>query len=168
VLRSTAAALTVAAETMASLVQTIPADSPGLNVGVQFWKALLDANRQVVPATVLHGTGRWALVTGLPDSRWTSLTIQTLTITAGVIDYAIEVAERCESAPIPADSTQILLLLLGHGQPWKQDAIAQSAIKALHLLGSTRQDNNFPALRTKLIELGYNEAADLNPHADPQ
>src|SRR5262249_32836906 len=62
VLRTTPAALTVAAETMASLVQDIPANSPGLNVGVQFWKALLDADRQVVPAGVLHGTGRWVFV----------------------------------------------------------------------------------------------------------
>ncbi len=168
VLRATPAALTVAAETMASLVQDIPADSPGLNVGVQFWKALLDADRQVVPATVLHATGRWALVTGILDSTWTSLTLQTLTITAGVIDDAIEVAERCESAPIPGDSTRVLLLLLGHGEPWEQGVVAQSAIKALRFLSSTRQDDNFLALRTKLIELGYNEAADLNPYANPQ
>jgi hypothetical protein len=168
VLRTTPAALTVAAETMATLVQDIQTDSPGLKVGVQFWKALLDANRQAVPATVLHTTGRWAFVAGLPDSTWTSLTIQTLTITAGVIDDATEVAERCESAPIPGDSTRILLLLLGHGEPWEQDVIAQSAIKTLRLLSSNRQDNNFLALRTKLIELGYHEAADLNPYTDPQ
>ncbi|MFD4814836.1 hypothetical protein, partial [Streptomyces sp. NPDC058418] len=162
-LREEPAVLSKAAEDMAFLVQDSPTDAPQMALAVQFWQALLDARRDVVPVEVLRCTGRWAFVTGLPDRTWSSLTAETLITTEGVIDYAIEVADRCETVPIPGASTRILLLLQGRGELWEQHHIGRVALNALRTLSASRPDENFSALRTRLIELGYDEAADLNP-----
>ncbi|WP_406170297.1 hypothetical protein [Streptomyces sp. NBC_00996] len=162
-LREEPAVLSRAAEDMALLVQDSPADAPQLALAVQFWQALTDASRDVVPVEVLRRTGRWAFVTGLPDSIWSPLTVRTLIITEGLIDYAIEVADRCKTVSMPGDSTRILLLLQGRGEPWEQHHIGRVALSALRTLSTGRPDEHFPALRTRLIELGYDEAADLNP-----
>jgi hypothetical protein len=163
-LRHDAAILSSAAEETAFLVQNSPADTPRLDRAVEFWQALLDANRSVVPIRVLRSTGRWAFVSGLTDSIWSSLTVRTLILTEGTIDYAIEVADRCENAPIAGDSTRILLLLQGRGEPWEQHHIRGVALNALRTLSASRADENFLALRTRLIELGHDEAADLKPY----
>lgn len=91
---------------MAHLVQKCPTDAPELNTAVQFWRALLDANRDVVPVDVLRCAERWAFVTGLPDTVWAPLMLRTLTLTNGASDYAMEVADRCETVPIPEGSTK--------------------------------------------------------------
>lgn len=158
--------LASAAAVVAHLVQDSSADAPELETAVRFWRALLDANRDIVPTDVLRHTGRWAFVAGLADSKWTRLTLQSLVLTGGLIDYAIEVADRCESAPIPGDSTKILLLLQGRGEPWENHHIAQVALTALRALSTARSDENFLALRTRLIELGHGEAAALTPYDD--
>ncbi|HEX5117829.1 MAG TPA: hypothetical protein VFW65_21815 [Pseudonocardiaceae bacterium] len=163
-LRQEPAVLATAAEQVADLVQNSATDAPELARAVQFWQVLLDANRDVVPVDVLRRTGRWAFVTGLPDSAWSSLMIRALILTDGYIDYGIEVADRCEAVPLPGENTRILLLLQGHGEPWEQHHIAQVALKALRILSTTRPDVHFLALRTRLIELGYAEATDLTPY----
>ncbi|SDP41230.1 hypothetical protein SAMN05216259_12831 [Actinacidiphila guanduensis] len=163
-LRNDVAVLSSAAEEMAFLVQNSSADTPQLDLAVEFWRSLLDANRAVVPIQVLRSTGRWAFVSGLTDSTWSSLTVRTLILTEGTIDYAIEVADRCATVPIPGDSTRILLLLQGRGEPWEQHHIRGVAINALRTLSASRADQNFLALRTRLIELGHDEAADLKPY----
>jgi hypothetical protein len=162
-LREEPAALCQAAEDVAFLVQDSPADAPQLALAVQFWQALLDASRDVVSIEVIRRTGRWAFVAGLPDSAWSPLTVEALIATDGLIDFPMEVADRCETVPIPGDSTRILLLLQGRGEPWEQDHIGRVALSALRTLSTSRPDVNFPALRTRLIELGYDEAADLSP-----
>jgi hypothetical protein len=90
-----------------------------------------------------------------------------LTLTNGLIGYGTDVAERSETAMIPGDSTRTLLLLLRRrGDRWEQQYIAHIALKALRTLSATRSDENFPSLRTRLIELGYDRAADLTPYED--
>lgn len=165
-LRKEPAVLARAAECVAYLVQKSCARAPELDMAVQFWRALLDANRNVVPLEVLRCTGRWAFVAGLPDNTWASLMARTLVLTEGLIDYPIEVAERCEAVPIPGDSSRILLLLQGRGEPWEQHRIAHVALSALRTLSSDRPDGNFRILQTRLIELGYDEATDLTPYED--
>jgi hypothetical protein len=166
-LRKDKTALGAAAEDMARLVQDRPTDAPELVTAVQFWQALLDANRDIVPVETLRSTGRWAFVAGLPESIWTSLTIRALVLTDGSIDYAIEVADRCEAVPVPGDSTKALLLLQGRGEPWEQHHIANVALNALRTLSTSRTDENFLLLRTRLIELGHDSAADLTPYDEP-
>lgn len=73
-------------------------------------------------------------------------------------------ASPSRAVPAPTVSTQILLALLGKGEPWEQHHIARTALEALRTLSQTRFDENFGILRTRLIELGQHEAADLTPY----
>ncbi|WP_410583817.1 hypothetical protein [Amycolatopsis sp. lyj-108] len=166
-LRGCPEALTAASSGAAVLVQGSTDGEPELDAAAEFWRALLDANRVTVPADALRAAGRWAFVTGLPEETWAQLMVRTLAITGGVDHYAIEVADRCRTAPVPDDSTKILLMLLGNGAPWEQDYVARASIDALRTIGTTRFDPNFDELRTKVIDRGYPEATDIDPYADP-
>lgn len=160
-LRGNTAALATAAGEITFIVRNSSTDTPEQAAAVEFWRTLLDANRDIVPAKALRSAGRWALVAGLADTTWSELTIRTLERTDGIIDFALEVAERCQTTSLPA-STKTLLLLLGKGEPWEQDHIARTATEALRNV-NTDTDENFHPLRTRLIELGYDEAADIAP-----
>lgn len=157
------AALASAADEMAFLMQASEANAPQLATAVGFWRALLEADRRVVPADALQASGRWALVTGLSDDIWSQLTMETLELTGGTIDLPIEVADRCKTAHASENITRILLLLLGHGEPWERDYVARAAIETLRVVTKGQVDENFQRLRTRLIELGYHEAADIRP-----
>lgn len=166
-LRGDTAALASASNEMAFLVQSSEADDPHLTTAVAFWRALLEADRRVVPAESLRSSGRWAFVTGLSDEVWSQLTVQTLELTDGNIDLPIEVADRCKTAHASENSTRILLLLLGQGEPWERDYVARAAIETLQAITQEPVDENFQRLRTRLIELGHHEAAEIRPDESP-
>ncbi len=167
-LRTNPSILAQAAAQMAELVQDAQAEEPELVTAVDFWRELLKADHTTVPDTVLRGCGRWSYVTALPDDIWSALTLLTLERTNGSIDHAISVADRCKAALIPEDSTKILLLLQNRGAPWERHYIANTALETLRALSTTRKDQNFHALRTRLIELGHSQAGDIIPYADPE
>ncbi|MGS2619926.1 hypothetical protein ACVCAH_36450 [Micromonospora sp. LZ34] len=166
-LRGDTTALASAANEIAYLVQSSQPGTPELETAVTFWRALLEADRRVVPAEALQASGRWALVTGLSDDVWTEQTVQTLELTGGAIDLPIEVADRCKAATSSGDSTKILLLLLGQGEPWEQDYVARAGVEKLRTLARRQVDESFWRLRTRLIELGYHQAADVTPATGP-
>ncbi|MEU4744491.1 hypothetical protein AB0G02_29090, partial [Actinosynnema sp. NPDC023658] len=64
-LRGDVEAISAFAEEIAFLVQGSDAATPQLDAAVDLWRALLDANRTLVPAQALRSSGRWAFVTGL-------------------------------------------------------------------------------------------------------
>ncbi|MGW5721900.1 hypothetical protein ACWEVP_37400 [Amycolatopsis sp. NPDC003865] len=163
-LRKSPELLQQATSDVATLVQRSDSEAPELATAVAFWIALLDAERTAVPVEFLRHLGRWAFVTGVPEHDWAPLMLHTLQLTGGHIDYPIEVANRCESVPVPGDSVQILLLLLGHGEGWEAHHVAQTALNALRTLSDTRQDEGFADLRTRLIELGYHDAIHVSPY----
>lgn len=165
-LRGNTAVLASAANEMAFLVQTSESDSPHLATAVEFWRALLEADRRVVPADALRSSGRWAFVTGLPDEGWSQLTLQTLEITDGNIDLPIEVADRCKTSLTSGNSNRILLSLLGHGEPWEQHYVAEAAIEKLRSQPPDSADETFWLLRTRLIELGRHEATEILPETN--
>jgi hypothetical protein len=164
-LQKDVAVLGRAVEGMALLAQDISADAPRLAVAVEFWRSMIVADRRLVPADALRHSGRWAFVTGVADDVWASLMLRTLELTEGLIDYPVEVADRCESVPVPTASAGVLLRLQGHGEPWEQHYVGRAAIKALRALSARRPDDNFLELRTRLIDLGHHEAADITPFA---
>jgi hypothetical protein len=165
-LRGDTIALATAANEIAFLAQSIEAETPQLAIAIEFWQTLLEANRSIVPADALRSCGRWAFVTAMSSDVWSQLTAQTLKLTGGVIDLPIEVADRCKSTYMSDDSMTIMLLLLGKGEPWEQDYVARAALETLRFRVQLPADENFRRLRTKLIERGYHEAAEINPVDD--
>jgi len=166
-LRGGTAALAAAAHEIAYLVQSSQPGAPELEIAVSFWRALLDADRHVVSTEALQASGQWAFVAGLPEEVWADQTVQTLEITGGRIDLPIEVADRCKTAPPSSNITKIILLLLGQGEPWERDYVARAGIETLRTLAQRQVDEGFRQLRTRLIELGYHQAADIRPDPGP-
>jgi hypothetical protein len=162
-LRGDIEALRTTAAEMALLVQDADPDSPALSAAVSYWRAMLDADRQVVPVAVLDALGRWVFVTSVDEAVWMELMHRTLELTEGLIDYPIEVADRCKAAPPSELILAALLLLLGRGEPWERDYVEGAALDALRLAASQPVDYNSTPLRTRLIELGRHEAADIAP-----
>lgn len=81
------------------------------------------------------GDARPACVGQRPD--------RTLERSDRVIDFALEVANRCQTAPVTENSTRILIMLLGKGEPWEQDHIAHVAIDTLRKVNAASAGENF-------------------------
>lgn len=88
---------------------------------------------------------------------------QTLQATHGATSYAIEVAERCETAQDCRFAGEILRLLLGRGEPWERSRIGDIALEFLRTVATRQLGNDFHRLRNRLIEVGRPEAADIPP-----
>ncbi len=86
-------------------------------------------------------------VTGLSDTAWSQLTIQTLELTGGSIDLPIDVADRCKTTHASEGSTRILLLLLGQDEPWERYYVARAATEMLRSVIQGSADENFKRLR---------------------
>lgn len=162
-LRGNVAALRETAQGIALLVQDSSADAPELLAAVEIWRTLLQADRQKVPRDALEASGRWTFVTGIDEHLWVDLTSQTLQLTSGLIDYPLEVADRCKVIQLPGPNLAMLLLMLGNGEPWERDYIESAALDALRRAADQPVDQNFFRLRTRLIELGRHEALDIDP-----
>lgn len=156
-------ALKAAAEEMASMIQDINAGDPMVDRGLQFWRYLLDSARDVVPAEALVGLGRWTFVDAIGEARWFELMDRTLALTGGAIDMAIEIAERCKEAQPSSRGMRMLRMMIGHGEPWEQHHIETLGVEALRVASRSPVDEQFHLLRTRLIDRGRHEAADITP-----
>lgn len=159
-------ALTEAAEEMASLMQETKLGDPIVDRGLQFWAELLDADRRLVPAETLIGSGRWTFVNSADEPRWFELMDRTLGLTNGEIDMAIEIADRCKAAQPSSRGLRMLRVMVGHGEPWERNHIETASVEALRIAATHSVDDEFYLLRTRLIERGQHEAADINPEVE--
>jgi hypothetical protein len=158
-LQGDSAALGSAADQIAALVQFSGEASPELTIATEFWRFLIEADRRAVPAEVLRSCGRWSLVEAVSDEVWSDLMLRTLDHTKGDIDLPIEVADRCKAASESQQGSRIMVLLLGKGDPWERDYVARAAVEMLR--SRTTPLDGDSTLQTRLIELGYYEAAGL-------
>ncbi len=158
-------ALKTAAEEIASVIQDIAPGDPILDRGLAFWVDLLDADRGVVPAETLIGAGRWTFVKAAGEERWFELLDRTLSVTGGEIDMAVEIADRCKEAQPSSRGLRMLRLMVGHGEPWEQHHIETTAVDALRAAAKQPIDEEFNMLRTRLIERGRHEAANIAPES---
>jgi len=156
-----------AAEEIASLLQDLDSTSPVVEKGIQFWTGLLEADRRLVPLDSLPGLGRWTFVTAVADSQWFDLTCQTIELTSGEIDMSIEIADRCKAAQPLSQGLRMLRLMIGHGAPWEQRHIEDTAVDALREAAQHRVDEEFYRLRNRLIDRGRHEAEEVRPPEIP-
>ena len=54
-------------------------------------------------------------------------------------------------------------MMIGHGEPWEQHHIETLGVKALRVASRSPVDEQFHLLRTRLIDRGKHEAADITP-----
>ena len=154
VLRTTAAEI-------ASLVQDPSTGDEIVARALAFWDGMLDGAGPTVPNAALAGAGRWALVESLPADAWVPRMDRTLTLTRGEIDLPIEVADRCQDVQPSGAGLRMLRLMQGHGKPWEKDRVGRIGVDALRTASGHGVGVEFNRLRSRLIELGFHEAAEI-------
>ncbi|MEU9823198.1 hypothetical protein ACIGG9_27825 [Pseudonocardia alni] len=152
-----------AIEQIAGLVQSSSPGSPELATAVRFWKVCVDDEGRRIPVDLLPACGRWVFVKGFSDSEWLSLLRRTVKLTGGVIDYVIEVADRCAQINDNVDSVvEVLLLMVDQGEAWERSYVQDRAVAVLRAaaargsLGASQE-----RLRIRLLELGRNQVLEL-------
>ena len=58
---------------------------------------------------------------------------------------------------------RMLRMMIGHGEPWEQHHIETLGVEALRVASRSPVDEQFHLLRTRLIDRGKHEAADITP-----
>jgi len=86
--------------------------------------------------------------------------MRTLELTGGEIDMCTEVADRVKDIPASSLKLEAMLLLLGHGDIWEGEYIGRSALDVLRQVANRPATPEFTRLRTRLLALGFHEAAD--------
>jgi len=127
---------------------------------------MLDADRTTVPVQVLSALGHWAYVTTLDNDTWVDLMGRTLQLTDGAIQNVTEIADQCKNRYAAGSTVTMVRLLLGNREPWAQNHVARIALDVLRLAVQRPVEDDFWDLRTRLIELGYHDAAELKPNGD--
>ena len=120
-----------------------------LAVGEKLWRALIcDA-----PEDIRTGFGRMFQVTALDDDRWTKLTLDTLSATAGQIDWHNQVADRAMNAPVTITKLGIVLQIVqGQSDPWALRQVADDIDEFLDAASEFEGTDENARLRTALQE----------------
>jgi len=156
-------AIKAAADEIALLMHDISAGDPMIERGVMFWEGLIDADRRLVPVEALVGLGRWTFVEALDENRWLELMDRTLQLTSGRIDMATEIADRCKEAQPSDRGLRMLRLMIGPGEPWQRHYVETAGVEALRTAAKHPVNEEFEPLRSRLIERGRHEAANITP-----
>jgi hypothetical protein len=99
------------------------------------------------------------------NERWFELMDRTLDLSNGEIDMPIEIANRCKEAQPSGRGLRMLRRMIGHGEPWEQDYVETVGLDALRAAAKHPVDEEFELLRTRLVQRGRHEAADIIPEA---
>ncbi|RJQ91128.1 hypothetical protein D5S19_02305 [Amycolatopsis panacis] len=135
--------------------QHVAEDSREMASALSLWRQLIAADRRLVPGVALRSSGRWSLVTAIPDSIWAELTLASLRITAGKVDLVIEVADRCATAEVTEATLELFRLLLENDIPWERGHVALRARATLTANPCALNSTDGRALDRRLTELGF-------------
>jgi hypothetical protein len=95
---------------------------------VRFWTQAIDSGTK----ETLAGFGWLSEIGALDDTTWTELTLRTLIITRGRIDWARKVAERVATQP-PTNTTLAILneLVRGLDDDWDRRSATELAAQTI-------------------------------------
>ncbi|WP_419916657.1 hypothetical protein [Candidatus Poriferisodalis sp.] len=120
-----------------------------LAIGEKLWRALI----RDAPEDILTGFGRMFQVTALDDDRWAKLTLDTLSATAGQIDWHNQVADRAMNAPVTINKLTIVLQIVqGQSDPWALRRVADGIEEFLDAASEFEDTEEYARLRTALQE----------------
>jgi hypothetical protein len=124
---------------------------------VSLWR---EALTRELPPEAHRGWGWFAGNERLPQDTWLELTLQTLRRTAGDLDEPAHVAERASQSPDDERALVLVATLLeGNAPLWDLDRIG--AVGMLLLARGSSSADAREQLRERLLERGFNDAADL-------
>lgn len=129
-------------------------EEPLMANAVEFWGAAL----KLKAAASLYGFGWMAEVSAIANQVWNRLTIETLELAAGNIDWSHEVARRAASQEQSIETLRILnLLVRGLHADWDRRNVGGIAKGALSRASALSETADFRRLRTTLLERGFLE-----------
>jgi hypothetical protein len=143
--------LSAAGEALGRLLRTDDAPVTTVATATKFWTQALDANRP----EDLAGFGWFAEISTMDDAVWANLTLRTVTVSHGRIDWAHKVAERAASIPHTPTTLAILNeLVRGLADEWDRRQTAEIAAEALSQATDLVDTTEYQRLRTTLLERG--------------
>jgi hypothetical protein len=135
-------------------------DPPGPPVGpaLALWREALNA---ALPADAYAGWGSFAFADTVEDADWLELTLRTAAIPSVNLLEPDEIAERAEKTP-PGDPVFELLgfLLAADPKAWELERIGAVGLRLLR--GDAGSATARRDLRERLLERGFNEAAEID------
>lgn len=118
---------------------------------IAFWREVI----KLQSVESLNGFGWMAEVTAIDDETWSRLTVDTLTVTNGKIDWSHEVAERAAAQEQSRETLMILdLLVRGLQNEWDRRDVGKTAKRALLNANCLQETIEFRRLHTTLLERG--------------
>ena len=134
---------------LAFLLRGKDIEAAHLDIGTELWRALIAS----ASADTLTGFGRMSQVTALDDDLWAKLTLETLSATAGQIDWHNQVADRAMTAPVTITQLCIVKQIVqGQSDAWTLRRIADRIEEFFDAASELRDTVEFSQLRTALQE----------------
>jgi hypothetical protein len=122
-----------------------------LEMAIKFWEGALGANT----ADSLAGFGWYAEVESIDNDIWVELTLRTVEVARGRIDWGHKVAERAAAQPPTTKTLDILNhLVRGIGADWDRREIAKVATQTLQQAQILAETSEYKRLHTTLTERG--------------
>jgi hypothetical protein len=146
--------LSDAGRALGSILGSNEAAPGNISLAVRFWEKAIVVSRGT-PEN-LTGFGWYANIPSLDDTTWNRLTLRTLTITRGRIDWAHRVADRAAQQQPTPDTLEILnQLLRSLSDYWEQRLVLDIATTAIKKATGPQTDTaEYERLRTVLLERG--------------
>ncbi|NEE01201.1 hypothetical protein [Phytoactinopolyspora halotolerans] len=143
--------LSAAGENLGRLLRADDAPAPAVTVAIEFWSQVLAAKT----AKDLVGFGWLSEVNMLDDAKWAELTLQTLMVSRGRIDWSHKVAERASNIPVTTTTLKILnQLVRGLTDEWDRRQAAEAAVDLLNKATELAETPECRRLRNTLLERG--------------
>jgi hypothetical protein len=140
-----------AGEMLGRLLQDDQVSDDHIALAVSFWEAAIDTR----DPQALTGFGWMAEVNKLNDETWTDLTMRTLAITHGRVDWSQKVAERTVSCPASTTTLAIMnSLVRGSTDEWDRHLIVERASALLQSATALGHTAEYKRLHTTTLERG--------------
>lgn len=150
-LRQPPALLSKAGEVLGRLLRHGDAEEHHVDSAVEFWDAAIAANER----DGLAGFGWMAEVDRLDDQTWADLTMKTVALSGGRVDWSHKVAERIASLPTSTTGLAIMNhLVRGTTDEWDRRGNIERAAAILDNADSLADTPEYQRLRTTLLERG--------------
>lgn len=124
--------------------------NPGhLATATAFWEKAVAGS----PGVALDGFGWMAELMDLDDEVWAQLTLRTLEVTGGSIDWSHSVAQRAASMTPSVTALAVMnALVRGVGDPWRRRENIDFAVQFIKGSGELAETVEYQRLHTSLRE----------------
>ncbi len=150
-------ALSTTGDRLGRLLSRSDLERDQVEIAVSFWQAALDTAPQLGDAAgdALHGFGWFSEAHQIDSDMWAQLTLRTIRIAKGHLDWQHGIAERIiNSNPSPTGLAILNELVRGPNSQWELHDLAKQAAQALDSAQELQDTIEYRRLDATLIERG--------------